>query len=342
MNSRERFVRAVEFGEPDRPPVMHWTLPGAYRVHGSRLEELYARYPSDVLLSPVSHGIFALLHRRVGTAGTTRQDEWGTVWQYTTGDHEGLPITLPLADYRALEGYSFPDPLMGRDEISELLVECVRADDHQHYVFGYVGNLWQQLHRIRGFENCNLDLADGREEFQYLLQEMEKFLLARIQFWGEFEEVDGMHIGDDWGTQTQMMIRPSMWRQVFKPIYRRLVEAIHAGGKHAHYHTDGHTREIVPDLIEIGFDTLNLQVWCMDTEELGQAFAGQVCFRGEMDRQHVLPNGTPDEMTAHVRSAVKFFNTPKGGYIHYGSVGPDVPLANVEAMLSTFYEVGGD
>jgi uroporphyrinogen-III decarboxylase len=113
---------------------------------------------------------------------------------------------------------------------------------------------------------------------------------------------------------------------------------VHAGGKHAHLHSDGNVQDIVPDLVEIGFDTLNLQVWCMNAEKLGRDFAGKICFRGELDRQYVLPKGTPEDVRDHVRHAREIFATPQGGYIYYGQVGPDVPLANIEAMLKTFYE----
>jgi hypothetical protein len=319
---------------------MHWTLPGAYRVYGSRLEALYEQYPSDVLLSPISHkpfGLTGIASRFSPTPGSIQKDHWGTVWKHLSSDYEGQPISYPLADYGTLEDYVFPEPLLGR-EGADHMVETVRRDGHQHYVIAYVGNLWQQLHKLRGFENCFLDLMDGREEFFYLVDKMEAYLLARIEFWCEFKQVDGLHIGDDWGTQTQLMIRPDLWRQVFKPVYRRLVQAIHAGGKHAHLHSDGHTQAIISDLIEIGFDTLNLQVWCMDVDELEQEYAGKVCFRGEMDRQNVLPRQTPEQVAEHVRRARKVFSTPAGGYIHYGQVGPDVPWANVEAMLRTFYE----
>jgi uroporphyrinogen-III decarboxylase len=339
INSRERLTRAIEFGTPDRIPVMHWTLPGAYRVYGSGLAALYERYPSDVLLSPVFHkpfGLHGIANRPSPAPGEIIRDHWGCVWKHLSSDYEGLPISFPLVDYKLLDDYSFPDPLLGR-EGADHMVDVVRADGHQHYVIAYVGNLWQQLHKIRGFENCLIDLMEQREEFLYLINRMEKYLLKRIEYWCEFEEVDGLHIGDDWGTQTQLMVRPSIWRQVFKPVYRRLVEAIHAGGKHAHFHSDGHTRAIVPDLVEIGFDTLNLQVWCMDVDELGREFAGKVCFRGEMDRQDILPNGTPEAVRGHVRRACEIFSRTEGGYIHYGQVGPDVPWANVEAMLRAFY-----
>ncbi len=37
--------------------------------------------------------------------------------------------------------------------------------------------------------------------------------------------VDAILIRDDWGTQNALMIRPATWRRVFKPAYRRIVEA---------------------------------------------------------------------------------------------------------------------
>ena len=58
MNSRERVIRAIRFTEPDRVPIMHRTLPGAFRRYGKALEDLYARYPSDVLLSPTLRAPF--------------------------------------------------------------------------------------------------------------------------------------------------------------------------------------------------------------------------------------------------------------------------------------------
>jgi hypothetical protein len=63
-----------------------------------------------------------------------------------------------------------------------------------------------------------------------------------------------------------------------------------------------------------------------------------VCFRGELDRQKILPFGTPAEVVQHVKQARAFFHTSAGGYIFYGQLGPDVPLANAEAMLKAFYE----
>lgn len=59
MNSRERVIRAIEFAGSDRVPIMHRTLPGAFKRYGRKLEELYFKYPSDILLSPILQAPFS-------------------------------------------------------------------------------------------------------------------------------------------------------------------------------------------------------------------------------------------------------------------------------------------
>lgn len=49
--------------------------------------------------------------------------------------------------------------------------------------------------------------------------------------------------------------------------------------------------------------------------------------------------GGPDRVADHVRQTFAAFARPEGGYIGYGRIGPDVPLANAEAMLRTFGEL---
>ena len=48
MNSRQRVIHAIEMRPPDRVPLTHATLPGAFARYGEALDDLYRRYPSDV------------------------------------------------------------------------------------------------------------------------------------------------------------------------------------------------------------------------------------------------------------------------------------------------------
>ncbi|MHB1415192.1 MAG: uroporphyrinogen decarboxylase family protein [Chloroflexota bacterium] len=338
MNSRERYTRAVKFAGPDRVPVMHRSIPGAFRKYGRQLEEIYERYPSDVLLSPASRSHFGFKAGVSEGSGKLKGvvDEWGCVWDSLTDDYLGQVIGHPLDDWSKLEGYKFPDPRIGVEGI-ETMANLVKADGHQHYVIAEVAKVWHRTNWLRGFENSLIDVLEDSPEMYHLRDRIVDHTLARMEILAEYREhIDGVLINDDWGTQQTLMIRPEYWRKIYKPAYAKIVAAIHDAGLFAHLHTDGATSEIFDDLIEIGFDELNPQMSCMDIEALGKGWGGKVCFRADMDRQYTLPYGTTQEVEAYVRRMFDAFGKFCGGYVGYGQIGTDVPLANAEAMLAAF------
>ncbi len=341
MNSRERYTRALSFAGPDRVPIMHRTIPGAFRRLGKPLEDLYARYPSDVLLSPSTRAWFAFKRGVAEGSGALRgvKDEWGCVWDSLNDDYLGQVFGHPLDEWENLDGFQWPEPRVGIQG-SEELVAAVKADGHQHYALIEVGTLWHRTNWLRGFENSLVDVVEDRPEMYYLRDRITDFLLKRVELLlKQREHIDGILVNDDWGTQQALMIKPDHWRKIYKPAYGKIVAAIHSGGCFAHLHTDGVTHEIMEDLIEIGFDELNPQMSCMDIEDVGRRFGGRVCFRADMDRQHALPFGRPADVIAYVNRLYRAFGQKGGGYIGYGQVGTDVPLANAEAMLTAFSQL---
>ena len=344
MNSQERYVRALTFQCPDRVPIFHNSHPGAFRVHGSALHELYAKYPSDILQSNVAKGsasraggAFTFHDHSRGEWGAKdiTHDDWGCGWRFSTADYLGQVVEHPLADWSALDSFRPPDPMVGEEGI-EFMEEAVRLDDHQHFVLVDAGELWQRMFFLRGFENTLVDLVEGEPQIYVLRDMVVDWILERIERWLETRMVDGILIRDDWGTQDALMVRPSMWQQMFKPAYRRLVDAIHTGGAYAFFHCDGCVWEIVSDLVELGWDELNLQTHLMDVKEMGHVYGGRVCFRPSLDRQRTLPRGTREEVKAHIIEMFNAFGRFHGGYVGSGIIGPDVPLSNVEAMLDAF------
>ena len=118
--------------------------------------------------------------------------------------------------------------------------------------------------------------------------------------------------------------------------YKRIADAIHQGGTtYACFHSDGYIMDIVPDLIEVGWDEINPQVALMDMDELARRYGGKVCFRPCPDSQGVIPNGTPDEVRAHLEHIFDTLGHFNGGFVASGWVTGDVPLANIEAMMET-------
>ena len=77
---------------------------------------------------------------------------------------------------------------------------------------------------------------------------------------------------DDWGTQHSLMVSPDVFYKHFKPMYREYCEIAKHYGKYVFMHSDGYITDIIDDLIEVGIDALNSQVFCMDIDELSEKF----------------------------------------------------------------------
>jgi uroporphyrinogen-III decarboxylase len=146
-------------------------------------------------------------------------------------------------------------------------------------------------------------------------------------------------IGDDIGTQNQMLISPKMWREFLKPRMANFIaeiKSINSDLKVA-YHTDGKIDPIIPELIEIGLDVLNpIQPASMDPSQIKKNFGDRLCFWGTIDEQHTLPFGNPSDVEAEVRHRLKTVGKD-GGLIlaptHHVQL--DTPLENFWAMVNT-------
>jgi uroporphyrinogen-III decarboxylase len=138
---------------------------------------------------------------------------------------------------------------------------------------------------------------------------------------------------DDWGSQQALLIAPELWRELFKPLYADYISIAHEHGKYAFMHSDGHITEIIPDLIEIGLDALNSQVFCMDVEDLGRRFGGKLTFWGELDRQQLLPRASTAQIAEAARELRAAFHR-EGGFIAQCEFGPGALPENVYAFFA--------
>ncbi len=112
-----------------------------------------------------------------------------------------------------------------------------------------------------------MDLTDPPRQMLAFMAALHAFYCDLLETWAR-TDVDALRIMDDWGSQRSLLISPAMWRTYFKPLYRDYVQIAHAAGKKFFMHSDGHILAIYPDLVEIGVDALNSQIFCMGVEQL--------------------------------------------------------------------------
>jgi hypothetical protein len=147
---------------------------------------------------------------------------------------------------------------------------------------------------------------------------------------------DAISFMDDWGAQGSLLISPETWRKYFKPMYKEYCDIIRGGGKRVFFHSDGFTLDIIPHLIELGFDAVNLQIFCIGIEKIA-GFKGKITFWGEIDRQHLLPKGTAEEIDAAVRK-VRSAVWAQGGAIAQCEFGAGANPANVRQVFKSWAE----
>jgi len=319
-SSIERVRRVLHFQGPDRLPLV-------FRSETERSDIINVGYGTPSGWQPAEPGL----------------DEWGSRWENIIGTGVGQIIEEPLAAAPDLSGYAFPDPQApGRyDEL-----EATVARFPGRYIAGSLGlSGFSRMMALRGFENVLCDLYLERAFVERLADGVLAFEAGVIEEYAR-RGVHGVWLFDDLGTERGPMMNPAIFRQVFKPRYAEQARLVHSYGMDYLLHSCGDVWELIPDLIEAGFDLLNLeQPLVFSTPEqngidrLAEHFGGKVCFCTNVDSQRTLIKGTPEEVVAEAEHIVRALARPEGGLILLADCGKDhhiVPAENVAAMAEAF------
>ena len=145
--------------------------------------------------------------------------------------------------------------------------------------------------------------------------------------------VDVVQFGDDWGSQDRCLISPATFKRYFKPGYSRMYALCRQYGALSTQHSDGYTVDLWDEFLEAGLTGFNMQVNSVGIDAIEKRLKGRMCIIADMDRQFILPQGKPAAVKAHIRDIVTALGSPRGGLILRIDVYPDVPLANIEALI---------
>jgi uroporphyrinogen decarboxylase len=331
MTSRERVMKALAFAGPDRAPRHLWYLPGVEMFRGTELARMREQYPEDLVGPGAAYGRGA---RSRGNPSVTGHytDEWGCLWEVFQDGVVGEIRSPILAEWDALDALRPPREILAIDWSA---VEATRAATDRFILAATTARPFERMQFLRGTENLYMDMAWADARFLRLRSLVHEFFLEEISLWVD-KDVDGISFMDDWGAQQALLIDPAMWREYFKPLYREYAALIHARGKRVFFHSDGNIQAIIGDLIELGVDALNAQLFCMDIEDLARRFRGQITFWGEIDRQKILPFGQPQEVRAAVRRVRSALDDGRGGLIAQCEWGIRDPFQNIAAVFDAW------
>ena len=331
MTSKERILRTIEFNNPDQVPVDLWILPAAFMQYGEKLEAVLEQHPRDIIsvVGPCENAA----DKRIFELGSFT-DFWGCVWTNINAGIIGEIKGELLGDDDAVLAYEAPIEFLEQEwkaKEADLKERVAQARATDKFVIGGWVNPFERMQFLRGVENLYCDIALQSDELYKLRQVVWDFYKKYIDLWME-QDIDAIVIGDDWGSQKNLLINPEAWCEIFKPMYKDLMQRIQKAGKVVFVHSDGHIYDLYEHFIELGVKAINSQLWCMDMDKISENFAGRITFWGELSRQNTMPFGNPEEILQKANIIKdKFYRN--GGVIGQCEVGREVPLENIEGAL---------
>lgn len=316
MDRREIVRRTIEFECPPRLPFwQHWN---------HKMPE----FPDDIC------NIWEMDRAQAGWFfDNPVTDDWGCGWSTTEVKNIGQVTSCPLASWSALEGYQAPDPR--NPFYYERLGPLIEAAGDRYVALTAHSLLFSRLHKLRGFAATMEDFYLEPELVHRVLDMIVDFKVRQCEeLQRRFgQQIHGLFVADDWGTQAGPFVSKKVFDEFFAPRYRQIFDAIHACGWHVILHSCGRINALVPGLLELGVDVLNMQQSrSYGLVEFGRQFRGKVCFLATVDIQSTMPRGIEEEVREEARLLLEHWTTPQGGLIafDYGAwealgVRPEVP-----------------
>jgi uroporphyrinogen decarboxylase len=275
----------------------------------------------------------------------TQFDEWG-IGRFRSSTGSSADHVHPLAALDSpdeVHGFPFPDlSEVWRHADLEARIEAIHAQGTA--AVGQMSQTFFELAMLmRGMEALFIDLYDNKPFVEALLDqilEQRSFQATRFAEAG----VDVLRLGDDFGTQSGMIMSPRMWRKWFKPRLKRVIDAARevTPDLPVKYHSDGRIDPIIPDLIEVGVTVLNpVQPEAMDPVEVKRAYGDRLALWGTVGVQSTLPFGTVEEVRATVRHRIETLGR-RGGLViaPTHSIQDDIPWENIAAFYDAVEEFG--
>jgi uroporphyrinogen decarboxylase len=331
MTSRQRVLEALNHKQPDRLPIFV-TLTPQVAAKLSKALNLPYEEPLDSLLSTRISHTRLLTHLGNDCVGIA------TCVPATKPTYTDESFPLANAETEAdIQTYSFiqaDDPT----RISSAL-QTIKEYGEDYAV---VADIETTL--LSGLENYQIGmmLKPG-----YLNHFLDKMMEVNMLAGKELIKAgaDMIWAGDDFGSQSSMIMDSNFWRTIFKPRIKYMFEEfrkVNPDIKIAWY-TCGSILPVIPDFIEMGLNVLNpLQPMAslMDPLFLKNEYGKYLSFFGAISVHDLFTSKTPNEIKTEVKRRAKILGR-NGGYIisPVHNIPDDCPVENILAFFEAVKEL---
>jgi uroporphyrinogen decarboxylase len=242
------------------------------------------------------------------------------------------------SDVADVEKFAWTDPALYLDrKESARRVAAAPADRIK------MGILWsahfQDACAAFGMEQALRVMLTNPDMFRAVIDRITNFYLRANEIFYEATKgmLDAVLIGNDFGSQTGLMVDPDSLREFVFPGTKKLIGQAKSYGLTVMHHSCGSVFPIIQDLADLGADIIHpIQALAseMGAPNLKKHFKGKVAFCGGVDAQNLLVNGSAAEVSAKVTGLKELLPTGLIISPSHEAILPDIPPANIHALFS--------
>jgi uroporphyrinogen-III decarboxylase len=252
--------------------------------------------------------------REAGGGKWERTDDWGNTWARVDQTSQGEVVRGVLEDLADIDRCRFPDYSNPKD------YDGVRKIRRKHpdkwLIGGLPGFAFNIARKLRRLDQYLVDILLEPKKIHRLHDRLDDLLTDMIRQYAE-AGADAIMFPEDWGTQLQTLISPSLWRREFFPRFRRLCGLSHELGMAVFMHSCGQIGAIIPGLMEAGIDVLQFDQPDLHGIDALAAHQdrGTITFWCPVDIQKTLQTGDEDTIRARAREMILRLWRGRGGFI---------------------------
>lgn len=243
-----------------------------------------------------------------------RTDEWGNLWVRIDKTSKGQVKRGVLDNLDLWASITLPD-FSNPMYYQEAKVKF-EANAHLWKIGCIHGLTFSIVRKMRKLEQYLMDIILEREKLSVLHNRIDRLIMDQIDNFARIG-ANSIMFAEDWGTQDRLLINPILWREEFKPRYKKLCSYAHNCGLRVFMHSCGKITDIIPDLIEAGVDLLQFDqpsLHGIDTLRQMQLL-GKITFWCPVDIQKTLQTRNEDLIRAEARELIDKLWRGRGGFV---------------------------
>jgi len=194
-----------------------------------------------------------------------------------------------IEDWKSFEEYPWPEP----DSLDYSMLEDIGPllpDGMKLMVMG-PGGVLENVIALMGYDNLCYAMHDEPDLVKAVFDQVGSRLLRYYEIALQYDTPGFICSNDDWGFNTQTFLSPDDMRKYVFPWHKKIVDAAHAGGRPVMLHSCGCFRDIIEDVIGMGYDGRHsYEDVIMPVEEAYEAYGSRIAILGGIDVDFIMRN----------------------------------------------------